>query len=67
MNEIAAQYDIKRGEAYRRVKYMILYQLVRPMEKLEREGQVGRRQITYALTPWGHRYEPAAVAARVSG
>lgn len=55
VNDIAEQYDIRRGEAYRRVQYMLIYQLARKLGQVEAH-RAGRKESAYSLTDWGRRY-----------
>lgn len=53
--DILRQYAMKRGEAQRRVQYMIVYQLARRLGPIKTE-EPGRREVAYSLTDWGKRY-----------
>lgn len=72
VNDIAEQYGIKRGEAYRRVQYMLVYQLAKKIGHVEAH-RAGRKETAYALTDWGRKYatdqakQSAKSARRSSG
>jgi predicted transcriptional regulator len=54
-NDIANHYEIDRGNAYRRIQYMIVWGMVRRVGEAEAH-RAGRKQIVYGLTKWGRQY-----------
>lgn len=55
VNQIAEQYDITRGEAHRRVRYMLIYQLAKKTGVIVAH-RAGRKEFSYSLTDWGRKY-----------
>jgi response regulator of citrate/malate metabolism len=55
VNDVAEKYGIERGEAYRRVQYMLIYQLARKLGTVEAH-RAGRKETAYTLTNWGRKY-----------
>ena len=53
--DIMEQYSITNGEAHRRVKYMLIYQLAKKLGQAEAHRS-GRKEHVYTLTAWGRRY-----------
>jgi hypothetical protein len=50
-----AEFEIARGEAYRRMQYMVIYGLAKRLGAVEAH-RAGRREIAYTLTTWGKKY-----------
>jgi transposase InsO family protein len=55
VNDVASKYEITNGEANRRVRYMMMYQLAKRAGEAEAH-RAGRREIIYTLTAWGRKY-----------
>lgn len=53
--EIMAEFEIARGEAYRRMQYMVIYGLAKRLGAVEAH-RAGRREMAYTLTAWGRKY-----------
>lgn len=54
-SEIMGEFEIPRGEAYRRMQYMVIYGLARKLGVVEAH-RAGRREVAYSLTKWGKKY-----------
>lgn len=54
-SEIMAEFEIPRGEAYRRMQYMVIYGLAKRLGAVEAH-RAGRREVAYTLTNWGRKY-----------
>lgn len=60
IKDIVSEYGITRGEAQRRVNYMLhIWGAVRLTGKLQAHRR-GRKEIAYALTRWGNKYAAKA-------
>jgi len=54
-SEIMGEFEIARGEAYRRMQYMVIYGLAKKLGAVEAH-RAGRREMAYTLTAWGKKY-----------
>lgn len=54
-SEIMGEFEIPRGEAYRRMQYMVIYGLAKRLGTVE-ANRAGRREMAYTLTAWGRKY-----------
>jgi hypothetical protein len=54
-SEIMGEFEIPRGEAYRRMQYMVIYGLAKRLGAVEAHRS-GRREVAYTLTAWGRKY-----------
>ncbi len=55
VDEIAKHFEVARGDAYRRVQYMMVYGMARRLGEIEAH-RAGRRRMAYSLTAWGRKY-----------
>jgi predicted transcriptional regulator len=55
VDEIAKHYEIARGDAHRRVQYMLVYGIAKRLGEIE-ANRPGRRRVAYTLTDWGKKY-----------
>lgn len=64
--DVADQFRIERGEANRRIRYLITYGLVR-LQGYASTHKPGRREKEYTLTAWGERYGRDQTGRRARG
>jgi predicted transcriptional regulator len=55
VDEVSKHFDVARGDAYRRVQYMVVYGMARRLGEVEAH-RAGRRRVAYTLTDWGRKY-----------
>lgn len=66
VDDVAERYGITNGEAYRRVQYMLIYQLARKLGQIEAH-RAGRPKNAYALTAWGRKYATDQAKGKARG